>query len=156
MNHAELIDAYLAGPQLLRQAVAGMSADDLDARPVPGKMSTREVICHIADFEPVYVERMKRSLAEDHPPLRGGDPDAWRAALAYDARDVAEELDLIELTRKAMARILRTLPEAGWNRTGIHSEAGPLSVEGLLRRITEHIPHHIRFIEEKRQVLSAR
>ena len=154
MMRASLIEAYLAGPQLLRDAVAGMSDADLDARPVPGKMSSKEVVCHIADFEPVYADRMKRVIAEDAPPLRGGDPDAWMKTLAYGDRDVAEELDLIAAVRNQMARILRTLPDAAWTRTGIHSEAGPLTLEELLRRVTHHVPHHIGFINEKRAALA--
>ena len=153
MSHAQDIAAYLAGPALLRQAVAGMTDAQLDARPVPGKMSTREVVCHIADFEPVYADRMKRALAELEPPLRGGDPEQFRIALAYDKRDVAVELDLIDLTRKQVARILENIPEEAWSRAGIHSEAGPLSIAELLKRITGHIPHHVAFINEKRAAL---
>lgn len=154
MNVSERIDAYLAGSQQLRNAVAGMSDAELDARPIAGRMSTREVVCHVADFEPVYADRMKRVLAEDSPPLRGGDPDQWRSALAYDLRDVNEELDLVDAVRRQMARILRTVPEAAWKRAGIHQEAGPLTLEELLSRITAHIPHHVAFIEEKRKALS--
>ena len=84
MSHAELIEEYLAGPGLLREAVAGLTAEELNARPIPDKWSTRQVIYHIADFEPVYADRMKRVIAEDNPPLRGGDPDVFAAKLAYD------------------------------------------------------------------------
>ena len=35
MDYAQLIDDYLAGPQKLRAAVAGMTAEQLDARPDP-------------------------------------------------------------------------------------------------------------------------
>ena len=62
-----LIDDYLAGPGLLRQAVAGMSRDQLLARPIPGKWSTLEVICHLADFEIVGADRIKRVIAENEP-----------------------------------------------------------------------------------------
>lgn len=155
MSHRVLIDAYLAGPQQLRDAVAGMSDDQLSAKPIAGKMSTKEVVCHLADFDPVYADRMKRVIAEDNPLLRGGDPDVWMKALAYEARDVAEELDLIAAVRSQMGRILHTLPDSAWTRTGIHSEAGPLSLEELLRRITNHVPHHIKFIEEKRAAFHA-
>ena len=55
-----LIDDYLAGPELLRQAVAAMSNEQLLAHPVPGKWSTLEVICHLADFEIVGADRIKR------------------------------------------------------------------------------------------------
>lgn len=154
MSRAEQIDAYLTGPQRLRDAIAGMTDAELDARPIAGKMTTREVVCHIADFEPVYADRMKRVLAEDSPPLRGGDPDVWMQALAYASRDVREELDLIDAVRKQMARILRTVPESAWSRAGIHNEAGPLSLGELLTRVTGHLPHHVAFIEEKRRALA--
>ena len=57
---AKLTEAYLDGAKALRQAVAGMSWEQVLARPVPGKWSTLEVVCHIADFEPVFVDRMKQ------------------------------------------------------------------------------------------------
>ena len=41
---AELIETYVAGPPALRAAVAGMTREQLVARPVPGKWSTLEVV----------------------------------------------------------------------------------------------------------------
>jgi uncharacterized damage-inducible protein DinB len=153
MDYAALIDDYLNGPQRLRDAIAGMTEEQIDATPVPGKWSTRQVICHIADFEPVYADRMKRALAEDEPTIFGGDPDAFAARLAYGQRDIEEELQMIESVRKHMARILRTLTADDFQRTVNHSEAGPLTLEKLLTNITNHIPHHVKFIDEKRAAL---
>src|SRR4051812_11215698 len=148
-----LIEAYLAGPAQLRAAVKGMSREQLVAQPVPGKMSTLEVVCHIADFEPVYADRMKRVIALDNPTLLGADENRFRAALAYHQRDVEEELAIVERTRSQMARILRTLPESALARPGVHDERGPQTLEKLLTTITGHITHHVRFIQEKRQAL---
>ena len=67
MDNEKLIADYLAGPQMLRAAVAGMRSEDLDATPIPGKWSTRQVVCHIADCEVVYADRVKRTIAEDEP-----------------------------------------------------------------------------------------
>ena len=150
MDHASLIDEYLAGPQQLRNAIAGMTDEQINAAPVSGKWSTRQVICHIADFEPVYADRMKRALAEDEPTIFGGDPDAFAA---HEQRDIGEELQMIESVRKHMARILRTLQPDDFQRKVHHSEAGPILLETLLTNITNHIPHHIAFIEEKRAAL---
>lgn len=149
----ELIDEYLKGPGLLRQAVAGMTDSQLDARPQEGRWTTREVVCHIADFEPVYADRMKRAIAEDNPTVFGGDPDRFLAKLAYGARAIDEELCLIDCVRKQMARILRTLAPDDFQRTVTHSVDGPLTLETLLKRITGHIPHHAAFIEAKRKAL---
>lgn len=153
MEWTRLIDEYAAGPAQLQAAVADMTGEQLRSAPVPGKWSTQQVVCHISDFEPVYADRMKRVIAEDQPPLRGGDPDLFAARLAYDARCVEEELRLIDSVRRHTARILRTLPAEAFARTGVHSTDGLLTLGTLLQRITNHVPHHIRFIAEKRAAL---
>lgn len=150
-----LIDEYTRGPKLLRDAVTGMTREQLLARPVSGKWSTLEVVAHLTDFEPVYADRMKRALAENEPTLFGGDPDKFAAKLAYQERDLETELCLIECVRRQMTTILKTLSDADFQRVGRHSEAGPLSVRTFLERITSHIPHHLPFIAEKRRLLAA-
>jgi hypothetical protein len=153
MNYDALIEEHLAGPELLRRAVAGMTRDQLLARPIPGKWSTQEVVCHVADYEPIYADRMKRVIALTEPELLPGDPGLFAARLAYDRREVEEELAFIELTRRQMARILRALKPEDFQRRGLHTRDGALTLEDLLQRVTGHIPHHVRFIEEKRRAL---
>jgi uncharacterized damage-inducible protein DinB len=148
-----LIEQYLEGPKQLRQAVAGMSREQALTRPIVGKWSTLEVVCHLADFDPIYVDRMKRVIAEDKPTLTGADEQKFAAALCYQDRDLQEELTIIDLTRSQMARILRKLPESALQRVGTHSERGPMTLEKLLTTIIGHIPHHANFILEKRQAL---
>ena len=154
MNDDTLIEQYLAGPGLLRRAVAGMTREQLLARPIPGRWSTQEVVCHLADYEPIYADRMKRVIALKEPELLQGDPGLFAARLAYTHRDMEEELALIEWTRKQMARILRALTPEDFQRKGGHSRDGVLTLEVLLQRITAHIPHHVRFIEDKKRALS--
>ena len=153
MTFQALLNEFAAGPRLLRAAVAGMTAEQLRARPIPEKWTTHQVICHLADFEPVYLDRIKRVIAQEEPTLFSGDPDKFASRLHYEQRDTAEELDLIDACRKHLGRILACLSDADFQRRGIHSEAGPLTLEKLLRNVTGHIPHHLRFIAEKRQAL---
>ena len=119
------------------------------------KWSTRQVICHLADFEPIYADRMKRAIAENEPTIFGGDPEAFAARLAYEQRDIEEELLMIESVRKHVVRILRTLQPEAFDRTVNHSEDGPITLRTLLERITNHIPHHVQFIEEKREAMAS-
>ena len=144
----------LMAPNYCERPWPGCPGEQLVARPIPGKWSTLEVVCHLADFEIVCADRMKRVIAENEPAFFGGDPDMFAARLAYHQRNAEEELLLIETIRKQMARILRTLKPEDFQRRGIHSEAGPLTLETLVQRMTAHIPHHVQFIEEKRKAMA--
>jgi hypothetical protein len=148
-----MIDDYLAGVQTLRKAISGLSREQLLARPVPGKWSTLECVCHLADFDPIMADRMKRVIAEDGPSITSADENRFATALAYQDRDAEEELAIIERTRSQMARILRTVKPETLERVGVHSERGPLTLEQLLTSATRHIPHHVKFINDKRHAL---
>ena len=149
-----LLSKYEQGPKQLRDAISGISAIQMRTPAPPGNWSILQNVCHIADFELVYADRLKRVIAEDQPTLFGGDPDVFAAKLAYFQRDLEEELNLISAVRREVARILKTLNAADFQRVGIHSEAGALSLKQLLERIAGHIPHHLQFVEAKKATLT--
>ena len=149
----QLINHYLAGSDTLSRAVAGMTPEQIHARPIPGKWSTLEVVCHLGDSELIFAERMRRVLIEDEPPLRFFDPDWCVTNLAYADRDVGEELELIGVIRRQMARILAARPDDIWQRRGIHNQAGPLTLEQIVRKAVDHLNHHVQTIQEKRTAL---
>jgi uncharacterized damage-inducible protein DinB len=148
-----MIDAYLASLPRLRKAVADLGAEQLKARPVPGKWSALEVVCHLVDSEQAWCHRMKRVIVEDRPLLIGYDETRFTAGLPYHVNELEEELALLEGMRRQMARTLRTLPESAWSRTGVHSERGLITLEEMLRAEVEHVPHHLAHILEKRKAL---
>ena len=127
-SHSDLIDAYLASLPRLRRAVADLSPEQLRARPVPGKWSTLEVVCHLVDSEQAWCHRMKRVLAEDRPLLIGYDESRFTRSLPYHDANLDDELTLLEAMRRQMAGILRAQPEAAWSRTGVHSERGLITL----------------------------
>lgn len=148
-----LVREYLAGPSQLCQAVKGMTGEQIKAKPIAGKMSTLEVVCHLTDFDPVYVERMKRTITMEKPALLGADENLFAQKLCYHDRDLEEELKLLELTRSSMGKILMKLPLDAWDRTGIHNERGAMTLAKMVETMIGHIPHHVKFIEEKRKAL---
>jgi len=149
MTLDQLLQQYEKGADVLRAAVSQAQEHQFALQPIAGKWSIQQVVCHLADFEPIYADRMKRVLVEDNPTMFGGDPDVFAAGLHYEHRNVFEELDLIAGVRRQMARILRHSDVEDFQRTGVHSESGPLTLETLLERITGHIPHHVKFINDK-------
>jgi hypothetical protein len=154
MSPTELANAYLKGAADLRAAVTGMTREQLVARPVPGRWSTLEVLCHLADFEAVFAERMKRIIALGPAPLLvAADEKLFTKELRYHDRDADEELALVDATRGQMARILRRLTPEQLQLTGVHSEAGLVTLEQVIQKATDHLQHHLSFVPEKRKAL---
>lgn len=149
----EAVDRYAAGPELLRASVEGLTAEQIRTPAPPGRWSPLEVVCHIADFETIYADRIKRVLAEHEPLLPSGDPELFAASLSYPGRDMEEELTLIAAQRGQLERILRTHPAADFERLGRHSVDGPVSILKLLKSVGNHVPHHVDFLQKKRPVL---
>jgi uncharacterized damage-inducible protein DinB len=83
MNLEQLLTEYEAGPSLLRHSVARVSEDQCRQHPVPNTWSILEVICHLADYETIYSDRMKRVLAEENPTLPAALPADYCNALHY-------------------------------------------------------------------------
>ena len=150
---SQLIQAYLDGPAQLRRVVTDLSPQELKARPVPGRWSTLEVVCHLVDSEQAWCHRMKRVIGEEKPLVIGYDQTGFTATLAYDQHDLEEELMLLETMRRQMARILSGLAPQVWSRECVHSEVGLMTLEQMVKAEVDHIPHHIRHIVEKRQAL---
>ncbi len=150
---ADLISAYERGVADLRAAVSGLTGDELRRRPVPSRWSTLEVVCHVSDCEQFFADRMKRTLAMDRPLLVGADGFRYPEPVQYHHRDLDEELELVALTRRQMARILRLVPAEAWDRTAVHTEAGLVTLRHLLRHAADHLAHHLRFVAEKRAAL---
>ena len=117
------------------------------------KWSTLEVVAHIADFEPILADRVKRTIALHEPSLLAADENEFVQSLAYHQRDLEEELRLIEVTRSQLARILSALPDSILTRRGIHSLKGPKTVEDLMRMVTGHIASHLPHINDKRRAM---
>jgi len=151
---ADLISAYEKGIEELRAAVAGMTADQLRSRPVAGKWSTLEVVCHIADCEQFFADRMKRAAAMERPLLLGADGFRYPEPLRYQEHDLEEELDLVAVTRRQMARTLRFVAPDAWQRTAVHSETGLVTLRQLLLHAINHLGHHLRFVAEKRAAMT--
>jgi uncharacterized damage-inducible protein DinB len=151
---ADLISAYERGVEDLRLAVAGMTDEQLRSRPVAGKWSTLEVVCHIADCEQFFADRMKRTVAMDRPLLLGADGFRYPEPLCYQEHDLELELDLVAVTRRQTARTLQLIAPDAWHRTAVHSETGLVTLRQLLLHAVNHLRHHLRFVAEKRAAMT--
>ena len=146
----ELIEQYAACAQKLRKAVAGLTREELRARPGPGKWSVLEVIVHLADSDAISIDRMKRILSEDDPPLLYADETAYVERLHPHEQDLEEALLLFEVGRRQWARVLRRLPDEAFLRVGTHNRRGKVTLGGMVASYVKHVDDHLEFVASKR------
>jgi hypothetical protein len=97
---------------------------------------------------------MKRIIAlQDVPLYLAADENLYAKAFNYHDRDVEEQLALIDAIRKDMARTIRALKPEQLQLTGCHNKKGIQMLEQVIKTATNHIPHHLTFVAEKRKAL---
>jgi uncharacterized damage-inducible protein DinB len=149
----DLIESYAAGGQTLRQFVQGLSREDLLARPGPGHWSIQELVIHLADSDAIAIDRMKRILTEDNPPLLYADETAYVLRLVPDEQSLEDALMLFDAGRRQWSRVLRRLPDDAFARQGTHNRAGIVTLGGMVESYSKHLDHHLDFLRAKRERL---
>jgi uncharacterized damage-inducible protein DinB len=131
-------------------AAFALPAASLGRSYAPGKWTIRELLIHIADVESVFLERVRRVLAQDKALLLAIEPDRWHARLATPARNLDHCAQLFTACRTTLIGLAEGLSEADLARTGVHSEKGLLSLTQILGAAVWHADHHLGQIEAAR------
>jgi hypothetical protein len=140
-------------PSLLHRLAGQLDAVDLilergapellDARPPSGDWSARENLAHLARHHAVFLDRVRRLLAEDRPALgryRAEEDPGWPAWSALEAGEAVRRLRTL---RAELVELVRGLTPAQARRTGIHPAFGELDLAGWLEFALLHEAHHL-------------
>lgn len=146
-----LLERFRRGPEVLATVLAGVSAEEEDFVTALGKWSIRQIVAHLADAELVGAHRFRQVIAEDNPTLIAFDQDAWTKNLDYARRPTQQSLGTFRRIRAENCELLKEVPPAAWERTGNHSENGPMTLHRLLEGYTGHAESHARQLQEIRQ-----
>jgi uncharacterized damage-inducible protein DinB len=150
---AQLIDRYLSDATELSKSIEGLSRDEMLAFPVPGTWSIQQIVLHLVDSDLVLADRMKRVIAEERPLLIGFDETKFASRLHYDSQDARLACEIFERNRQHMVGILKKLSSDAFERFGIHTERGKVTLADLLANAVNHLHHHLKFVRDKRRLL---
>jgi DinB superfamily len=153
---AALLERFRHGPEVLATILTGVSGAEEDFVIAPGKWSIRQIAAHLADAELVGAHRMRQVIAEDNPTLIAYDQDAWTKHLDYARRGTQQSLDTFRRIRAENYELLKELPPAAWERTGNHTENGPMTLRRLLAGYADHAESHARYLQAIRQAYKHR
>jgi hypothetical protein len=137
-----LIERFRTGAADVEAALAGATDEELDRQPAdPEEWTARQVAHHLADSEAMAYVRLRRLIAEDDPQIAGYNEPEWARRLHYD-RPIATSVAVLAGVRAASLELLEVLDDAGWDRSGTHSESGRYGVDDWLRIYAGHSHDH--------------
>ncbi len=153
-NHREILELFRHGPEILEEALRGVSESETKFIPAPGKWNIRQIARHLADTEIVAGMRLRQIIAEDRPLMAVFDQDLWADRLAYTECDAFDSAAKFRALRTDMAAILDTLPAEAFTRVGLHPERGAATLAEWVKRFGIHVQTHagqIRRIREAQE-----
>lgn len=150
----DLIATYAAGYEEVSQALDGFPAESLNAHPIPGKWSAREIVHHLGDSESTSAFRIRKLLVEDNAIIEGYDQDQFATRLRYNERDMAPALEAFRAARESTVPLLRMMSEEDWQRVGTHTESGRYTTENWLTIYAKHAHNHAAQIRRLREALN--
>ena len=140
-----LVTGMEAAPWVLRAILAGIAPDDprWDARRDPERFTLREITAHLADWEMIFLDRLKRTRSENQPILQGLDEGKLVIDGDYAHADPAACLQRYAEGRARMLAFARSLGAEEWARSGTHTDLGMVTIEAQLVHISGHDGYHL-------------
>jgi hypothetical protein len=140
------IDDLAQCPGALRQAVAGLSAEQLDTPYRPGGWTVRQVVHHLPDAHLLNYARFRWALTEEEPAIQPWDKDRW--ALLPDAQLGPTEVSvaLLEAVHRRWDLLLRAMTPQDFARRFQHPTRGVMALDRALGIYAWHGRHHVAHI----------
>ena len=143
-----LLAGLAASPELVAQLVQGVDDTIADHRPAPDRFTLREMVAHLADWDTVWLERVRRMTTEDEPILESQDPDDRARDQRYAEFPVEHWARTFVENRAALVEFLNQLTTEGWERTGFRDGVGGCTVGEIAVMALGHDNGHQRQLVE--------
>ena len=148
-------DAWIADlealPSNLRDAVRGLSDDQLDIPYRPGGWTARQVVHHIADGHMSAYTRFRLALTEETPTVKPFEETAWAELPDAKSGPIEPSLAIVGGLHRRWVMLLRSMSDDDFKRQYRHPQRSELvRLEDTLSYFAWHSRHHVA------QILSVR
>ncbi|MBO9598035.1 MAG: DinB family protein [Cohnella sp.] len=137
------IAAYLHTYEQLRQAVEGLSAEQLRWKTTEKTWSVAEVLTHLADHNIVVSFRIREILSGSVVSLPAFAQDPWVAAQKANEGRVEDALSIFRSLLVYNGSLFERLSDEGWEKTGVNFRGETVTVAGIVRSFIAHVQSHL-------------
>ncbi len=137
-------------PRHVRDAVEGLSDEQLDTPYRPKGWTIRQVVHHIPDSHLNSYIRFKWALTEDAPVIKPYFEERW-AELGDSRMPIENSLQMLETLHFRWIELLKSLSDEDFAKTLIHPDTGEWNLLQVLALYSWHGRHHTAHITSLRE-----
>ncbi len=102
-----------------------------------------EVLCHLRDFDEIFMARATSMIEQDNPHFAAYDHEAMVAERRYSEQNPQEVLESLSQHRATFLAFFEGLTEEQWQRFGTHPERGHFTLFDSVGQVGFHDSNHI-------------
>lgn len=137
------VRAVSYSPAVVERIVRLIPSDRISVPTGPGRFSPKEVLAHMADWEPVALGRIRAAVENNGSQIENWDEDQMAIDHDYASCDLGEQLALYRERRAATVEYVKTIPEDKWGNSVVHSAWGAMTVDDLVNLLVQHDMYHL-------------
>jgi uncharacterized damage-inducible protein DinB len=144
----DLLDGLGRSGRILTEFVRNIPVDKLNLRRGEGFWTIAEHVSHLAQVQPMLLERLERFMNEDRPEFVPYIPGDGETEALPPQMEMNAALESFDRGRAKQIALLEKAQVTDWQKTGTHPEYELYSLYILVRHILMHDHWHMYRIEE--------
>jgi hypothetical protein len=138
-----ILSGLTAFPEEMARLMSGQSPETLMRPGSDGGWGVIEILCHLRDWEEIYLDRAHAIVEQERPHLPAFDDELWAIERDYRGQDPHQTFEHFRELRTRLVELLQSLPAEAWARVGDHGLHGEISLQWLANQIVNHDEEHL-------------
>ncbi|HWD38887.1 MAG TPA: DinB family protein [Fimbriimonas sp.] len=143
MGNVYLVPALRAAPSIVRKLVKTAGPEVFDWKTDPERFSFREAIAHLADWEPIMLERLRQAKERPGSTLTAYNETQRAREQNYGASNPLQKVEEWAQLREQTVKWIETEAEGSWDSKVVHPERGDLTLYDLANILACHDTYHV-------------
>lgn len=150
-QRGEIINQMKETPAKLREAVHGLTSEQLHTPYRPEGWTVVQVVHHLPDSHMNSYIRFKLALTEDSPVIKPYDENRWADFRDAKSEPIEVSLALMDSLHHRWTDLLESMDDTDFERKLVHPAIGPLTLNRLAALYAWHGRHHVAHITSLRE-----
>lgn len=138
-----LLNVLDYGPVIIERLLKQIEPHRFDEVLEPDRFSPREIVAHLADWEPILRTRLETAVNLPGSEVLGIDEGQLALENEYSKSDPFEQARTYLRERRTTLAWIKEVPSVAYGNLVVHNERGPMSFMDMANMLLGHDLYHI-------------